>query len=515
MRRARPADRAASSRTSTGRERARSPCSSTWSQHVRDSPVLLLATARPELLDAQPTWGSGLGGADDHSARPLQPEEAEELAGRARPGGRRHAVRSLAPGRRGRRQPALPRGARGLGRRARRQRRPAGHRARGDRGTHRRDARQCAQRVAVLRRHREDVLARCPTGRGAESRTSTRRSMSSRRGTSSAATPSSQLSGDPQYTFKHMLIREVAYSTVPRAARRERHAAVAQHVEETIEGASETLSPILAYHWREGGEPTRAIPYLLAAADAARRGWAQNAVVDLYSKALELADEDEQRQADPAAAGHRPRRARRLPAGGRGARRAAPRARRPAEARRPDRARARNALDRAGRRDAGDRGRGARARGGARRRGRRRGGARRGESGPGHARRRRRLERALELGDRALELWVPDARPHDLREHLHLHADATYWVGQYERSVDLSRRTRAVASDVHSAESLLRGGGSRRWRLTGLGRHEEAIAIFDELFEIARELGQSPLVVLNYSSLRLSRAPRPRRGAQP
>ena len=93
-----------------------------------------------------------------------------------------------------------------------------------------------------------------------------------------------------------MLIREVAYSTVPRAARRERHAAVARYVEETIEGASETLSPILAYHWREGGEPARAIPYLLAAADAARRSWAKNAVVDLYSKALELADDDEQRR---------------------------------------------------------------------------------------------------------------------------------------------------------------------------------------------------------------------------
>src|SRR5439155_316846 len=42
--------------------------------------------------------------------------------------------------------------------------------------------------------------------------------------------PSTQLSADPQFTFKHMLIREVAYSIVPRAARRERHAAVARHV---------------------------------------------------------------------------------------------------------------------------------------------------------------------------------------------------------------------------------------------------------------------------------------------
>ena len=176
---------------------------------------------------------------------------------------------------------------------------------------------------------------------------------------------SSQLSGDPQYTFKHMLIREVAYSIVPRAARRERHAAVARYVEETIEGASETLSPILAYHWREGGEPARAIPHLLAAADAARRGWAKNAVVDLYSKALGAGRRRRAATADPAAARLCARRARRLPARGRRARRAAPRARGAGAARSPDRTRTRDALDGTRRRDARARDRGAGARRGA------------------------------------------------------------------------------------------------------------------------------------------------------
>ena len=111
------------------------------------------------------------------------------------------------------------------------------------------------------------------------------------------------------------------------------------------------------------------------------------------------------------------------------------------------------------------------------------------------------LDRAFELGERALELWVPGTRPLDLRHHLHLHADTTYWVGQYERSVELSRQTRALAKDVHSAESLLRGGGLEALALAGLGRHEEAIAIWDELFEIARELGQNTRGLLNYSAL--------------
>src|SRR5207244_7083752 len=89
----------------------------------------------------------------------------------------------------------------------------------------------------------------------------------------------------------------------------------------------------------------------------------------------------------------------------------------------------------------------------------------------------------------------------DLREQLHLHADALYWNGQYERSIGLSQRTRAVASDAHSAESLLRGGGMEALALAGLGRHEDAIVIFDELFKIARELGQPHRVLLNYSAL--------------
>src|SRR5206468_6728038 len=74
--------------------------------------------------------------------------------------------------------------------------------------------------------------------------------------------PSSQMPGDIQFTFKHMLIREVAYATVPRATRRARHAAVASYIERTSE-SSETLAWILAYHWREAGEPLKAIPYLL------------------------------------------------------------------------------------------------------------------------------------------------------------------------------------------------------------------------------------------------------------
>jgi tetratricopeptide (TPR) repeat protein len=111
------------------------------------------------------------------------------------------------------------------------------------------------------------------------------------------------------------------------------------------------------------------------------------------------------------------------------------------------------------------------------------------------------LDDALELGDRGLRLWVPGERPFELTHILHLHANTLAWRGDYERSYELSRRTRALAQDVHSPDALLRGGGLEALALVGLGRHEEAIAIWDELFEIAEQLGENRRVLLNYSAL--------------
>jgi tetratricopeptide (TPR) repeat protein len=313
--------------------------------------------------------------------------------------------------------------------------------------------------------------------------------------------PSSDLSGDAQFSFKHMLIREVAYTTVPRAVRRERHAAVASYVESSIEGASETLPAILAHHWREAGEPARAIPHLLTAADAARRGWAKAAAVDLYRRALELADDDALRRRIRLQLGlalveladypnaveeltgllvelEGTERLEALIALGHGyvwterdaqtLETAAQAAELAAEMQDESAVAAAWALESQGL-------------------------AMRGAEGD--------VDRAVELGERALAHWIPGTRPLSLRHHLHLQANASFWTGRYERAVELSRETRALARDVHSAESLLRGGGHEALALAGLGRHEEAIAIWDELLELARELGHNPQVVLNYSAL--------------
>jgi class 3 adenylate cyclase/tetratricopeptide (TPR) repeat protein len=468
-------------------------------QHLRDSPVLVVAAARPELLDAYPTWGSGLSAQTTIPLDPLPSEAAEALATELVASAAADVARlvEVAGG-----NPLfleeLAASVVELGRdddlpvtvreaiAARIDAIPA-------------EARSALLSAAVVgKTFWRSVLLALGDREGEledalrllEARDFIRRD------------PSSQIADDVQFTFKHMLIREVAYSTVPRAIRRDRHAAVARYVEEHIAGATETLAAILAYHWREAGEPARAIPYLLAAADAARRGWAHDTVIELYSAALDLADEEPVRRRIRLQRGMAlveladyPRAAEEL-------------GELVSELEGSEKLEALFALGHATvwtERDAAETlavaaeaaalvdelgddpavpavlAMESQAY------------AMRGGEGD--------LTRALEIGERALELWVPGTRPLDLRHHLHLHADTTYWVGEYERSIELSRRTRALARDVQSAESLLRGGGLEALGLAGLGSHEQAIAIWDELFEVARELGQNPRVLLNYSAL--------------
>jgi len=105
----------------------------------------------------------------------------------------------------------------------------------------------------------------------------------------------SRIRGDQQFAFKHALIREVAYQRLPRAERRERHAAVADFLEETT-GEMRQAEESLAHHRREAGDAERAIGHLVAAADQAGRGWAKEHAVALYREALTLVpDGDETR----------------------------------------------------------------------------------------------------------------------------------------------------------------------------------------------------------------------------
>jgi hypothetical protein len=50
---------------------------------------------------------------------------------------------------------------------------------------------------------------------------------------------------------------------------------------------------MLAYHWREAGDQGKAVHYLVAAAEQARRGWAKEEAVRYYKEALRLVSEED------------------------------------------------------------------------------------------------------------------------------------------------------------------------------------------------------------------------------
>ncbi len=105
----------------------------------------------------------------------------------------------------------------------------------------------------------------------------------------------SWIEGEEQFTFKHALIREVAYATVPRVRRAALHAIVAGFLEEATAGAGATATA-LARHWREAGENERALEHLLRAAEAANRGWVKDEAAALYGEAAQLCSDPDRRR---------------------------------------------------------------------------------------------------------------------------------------------------------------------------------------------------------------------------
>jgi class 3 adenylate cyclase len=262
---------------------------------VRDVPLMLLALARPDLLVARPAWGGGLPAYTALSLEPLNHEDARELASRLLRRATDHQeahvvetaegnplfIEELAAAAVERPRSAarnLPTTIREL-------------------VSARLDALPAEERLVLfdaavvgkvfwrgaLERMRADGAMLWEVLDSLEARDLIRRE------------PRPWIEGDQQFAFKHALIRDVAYATLPRALRRELHAAVAAFLEEATAGAGATATA-LARHWREAGENERALGYLLLAAEQAGRGWAKDEAATLYGEALELVGDDHERR---------------------------------------------------------------------------------------------------------------------------------------------------------------------------------------------------------------------------
>ena len=133
-----------------------------------------------------------------------------------------------------------------------------------------------------------------------------------RRGLVSART-SSTIEGQPEFIFRHVLIRDVAYASVPKARRARAHAETAEWIEALAADRVEEFGELLAYHYAAAAagedadlawaaEPQRhaelratAVRALVNAGNAARRRFAVDKAIELHEQALAIANSDAER----------------------------------------------------------------------------------------------------------------------------------------------------------------------------------------------------------------------------
>ena len=262
---------------------------------LRDLPVMLLAQARPELLDARPAWGGGLPAYTALPLAPLSAEAARELAVmRLGELGSKQATRlagtaegnplfieqlAAAMSEAGSTSDSLPTTVRGI-------------------VAARLDALPPGERALML----DAAVAGKTFWRGAlERMVDDRDGLSTLLGALEerdliVRDTASIIEGQQQFSFKHMLIREVAYELLPRAGRQERHARVAEFFEASTAEMGE-VTAALARHWRDAGEPERALPYFIRAGEQAEAGWAKDQAAILYREALDLVPDEDERLA--------------------------------------------------------------------------------------------------------------------------------------------------------------------------------------------------------------------------
>jgi len=125
--------------------------------------------------------------------------------------------------------------------------------------------------------------------------------------------PTTSLTGQEEFAFKHALVRDVAYASQPKARRARAHAEAGAWVERLASDRTDEFAELIAHHYETavagedadlawlddpaGREATRlrAFGALLAAGRAARRRFATDGAAALHERALALATSDLER----------------------------------------------------------------------------------------------------------------------------------------------------------------------------------------------------------------------------
>ena len=90
----------------------------------------------------------------------------------------------------------------------------------------------------------------------------------------------------PVYVFKHALIQEVAYASLPESGRRALHAAAGRALETLYGGRLEEAYDSLAYHYSKTDDSAKAVEYLTRSAERAARSYAHEEAVHGLQEAV-------------------------------------------------------------------------------------------------------------------------------------------------------------------------------------------------------------------------------------
>jgi predicted ATPase len=82
---------------------------------------------------------------------------------------------------------------------------------------------------------------------------------------------------DAEYTFKHALVQDAAYSTLLRSRRQQLHARIAATLEGRFPDIVTAQPALLAHHCEEAGLAEKAVAYWLA---AGRQAWGRSMVAE-------------------------------------------------------------------------------------------------------------------------------------------------------------------------------------------------------------------------------------------
>lgn len=95
--------------------------------------------------------------------------------------------------------------------------------------------------------------------------------------------------GEGRLAFRHSVVHDIAYSSLPYAKRRELHARAGDVIERQAGSDPETVAEYLSNHYSQSGEYEKAWKYAQIAAGKAKRAFANIEASSHYTKALEAA----------------------------------------------------------------------------------------------------------------------------------------------------------------------------------------------------------------------------------